>query len=83
MIGRRLAGRVVSLAVGPTRDDIIGYINTKLGADTNGDAMDNSLGVDVLRKIPEDISGMYVETATFRSYYTPSYPLTNTYLGSC
>ena len=66
MIGRRLVGRVTSLAVGPTRDDIIEYINTKLGEDTNPDAMDSSLEADILRKIPEDISGMYVEKMTFR-----------------
>ena len=66
MIGRRLVGRVTSLAVGPTRDDIIEYINTKLGEDTNPDAMDSSLEADILKKIPEDISGMYVEKMAFR-----------------
>ena len=83
MIGRRLAGRVTSLAVGPKRGDIIGYINTKLGEDTNPDAMDSTLEADILRKIPEDISGMYVETTTFRNYYTSSYQLTDTHLDSC
>ena len=82
-IRKRLAGGVASLAVGPTRGDIIGYINTRLGEDTNPDAMDSTLEADILRKIPEDISGMYVEATTFRSYSTSSYPLTDTYLDSC
>ena len=67
VIGRFLAGRVASLALGPTKGDIVGYINSKLGEDTNLDAMDSTLEADILRKIPEDISGMYVETATFRN----------------
>ena len=61
MIRRCLAESVASLAVGPTKGDIVGYINTKLGEDTNPDAMDSTLEADILRKIPEDISDMYVE----------------------
>ena len=60
-IGRRLAGRVANVAVGPKRDDIIRYLNTKLGEDTKPDAMDPRLKADILRKIPEDISDTYVE----------------------
>ena len=60
-IGKQLAGRVANVAVGPKRDDIIRYINTRLGEDTKPDAMDPQLKADILRKIPEDISDTYVE----------------------
>jgi len=60
-MGRRLAGRVASLFISPKRDDIIGYIRTRLDEDTDPDAMDDSLEADILKKIPEDISEMYVE----------------------
>ena len=60
-IGMRFAGRVANVAVGPKRDDIIIYINTRLGEDTKPDAMDPQLKADILRKIPEDISDTYVE----------------------
>ena len=52
-----------SLSISPKRDDIIGYIRTRLGEDTDPDAMDDSLEADILREIPEDISEMYVEVA--------------------
>ena len=60
-MGRRLAGIVISLSISPKRDDIIGYIHTRLGQDTDPDAMDSSLEADILKKIPKDISEMYVE----------------------
>ena len=61
-IGRRLARRVTSISISPKRDDIIGYLHSKLNEDTNPDAMDSSLEADILKKIPEDVSEMYVET---------------------
>ena len=61
-IRRRFAG-ITSISISPKRDDIIRYLHSKLGEDTNPDAMDGSLEADILRKIPEDISEMYVEAA--------------------
>ena len=58
---RRLAGRVTSLSISPKRDDIIGYIRTRLAEDTDPDAMDDSLEADILEEVLEDISEMYVE----------------------
>ena len=58
---RRLAGRVTSLSISPKRDDIIGYIRTRLADDTDPDAMDDSLEADILEEVLEDISEMYVE----------------------
>ena len=57
-MGKRLAGRVTSLSISPKRDDIIGYIRTRLDEDTDPDAMDESLEADILEEIPEDISEM-------------------------
>jgi len=60
-IRRRLTRRTTSISISPKRDDIIGYLRSKLDEDTNPDAMDSSLKADIMKKIPEDISEMYVE----------------------
>ena len=57
-IGKRLSGRVATIVITPRRNDIIGYLRSRLKEDTNPDAMDSSLEADILRKIPEDISEM-------------------------
>jgi len=59
-IGRRLAGRVMSLPISTKRDDIIRYLHSRLEEDTTPDAMDSSLEADILKKIPEDVSEMFV-----------------------
>ena len=61
-ITRRLAGRVTSLPIGTKRDDIIRYLHSRLEEDTILDAMDSSLEAEIMKKIPEDVSEMYVET---------------------
>ena len=63
-IGRRLAGRVADLSISPKRDDIIAYLHMRLAEDTTPDAMDSSLEVDILKKIPAEVSEMYVEATT-------------------
>ena len=65
-IGRHLAGRVTILSISPKRDDIITYIHSRLAADTTPDAMDSTLVADISKKIPSDISDMYVEAGTLR-----------------
>ena len=59
-IGKRLSRRVTSVSITPRRDDIISYLHSRLDEDTTPDAMNSSLEVDILKKIPEDISEMYV-----------------------
>ena len=59
-IGRRISGRLTTIRITPKRDDVIGYLRARLSEDTNPDAMDSSLEADILRKIPNDISEMYV-----------------------
>ena len=59
-IGRRLSGRVKSLSISTKREDIIKYLHSRLEDDTTPDAMNDSLEAEILKKIPEDISEMYV-----------------------
>ena len=75
-IGRRLAWRVTSISISPKRDDTISYLHSKLDEDTNPDAMDGGLEADITKRIPEDVSEMYVEER--RSGCCTSYPLTDT-----
>jgi len=65
-IGRRLSGRVKSLSISTKREDIIKYLHSRLEDDTSPDAMNDSLEAEILKKIPEDVSEMYV------SYYRNS-----------
>jgi len=57
-IEKRLAGRVESVSVGPTRDDIVSYLHARLSEDETPDAMDEILEAEILDKIPENISQM-------------------------
>ena len=59
-VEKRLAGRVICVPVGPSRDDIIEYLRVRLEEDETPDAMDESLEADILEKIPEKMSEMYV-----------------------
>ena len=59
-IESRLFGQVTSLSLTPTRGDITRYLHMRLGYDETPDAMDEGLRVDILEKIPEHISEMYV-----------------------
>ena len=67
-IEKRLAGRVISVSVGPSRDDIIGYIRVRLDEDETPDAMDESLAADIMEKIPENMSEMYVGAKILRIF---------------
>ena len=59
-VEKRLAGRVISVPVGPSKDDILEYLRLRLGEDETPDAMDETLEADILEKIPETMSEMYV-----------------------
>ena len=59
-VEKRLAGRVISVPVGPNKDDILEYLRLRLDEDETPDAMDESLEADILEKIPETMSEMYV-----------------------
>jgi len=65
-IRRCLEGKVANVSICPKRDDIIRFLHSRLHKDTTRDAMDStsSLEADILKKIPEDVSEMYVEATT-------------------
>ena len=65
-IERRLSRRVATIRITPRRGDIVRYLRSRLDEDTTPDAMDSRLEADILRKIPEDISEMWVETTALR-----------------
>ena len=52
----RLAGRVTSVPISPTKGDITRYLRVRLGHDETPDAMDESLKADIQEKILENIS---------------------------
>ena len=77
-IGNRLSRRVTTILITPKRYDAIRYLHSRLAEDTTPDAMDSSLEADILQKIPDDISEMYVKTTTLVKLKIP----TNRYLDS-
>ena len=80
-VEKRLSRRVTTVCITPKKHDIISYLHSRLDGDTTPDAMDSSLKADILKKIPEDISKMYVG-ATVLGGTASSYLLTDTYLDS-
>jgi len=58
---KRLAERMTSLHLSPTKGDIIGYLRIKLSEDETPDAMNGILEAEILEKIPENISETCVE----------------------
>ena len=65
-IEKRLVRRVTSLSVGPTRDDISRFLRARLDEDEMPEAMNESLKADILEKIPEIISEMWVAAMMLR-----------------
>ena len=56
-----LSRRVTTILITPRRDDVIRYLYSRLAEDTMPDAMDGGLKADILKKIPDEISEMYIE----------------------
>ena len=77
-IEKRLPGRVISVSISPSKDDITGYLRVRLDEDETPDAMDESLVAEILEKIPENMSEMCVGTRTLG---TRHYPLIHMHLG--
>ena len=53
-----LSGRVTSISLGPTRDDIIRFLHVRLSEGETPDAMDENLEAEILERIPGSISEM-------------------------
>ena len=60
-IESRLAGQVASVSVMSAAGDITRYLRFRLGHDETPDCMDESLRAEILVKIPENMSEMYVK----------------------
>ena len=67
-VEKRLSGRVTTICITPRRHDIISYLHARLDEDTIPDAMDSSLKADILKKIPENISEMWVDATAPESH---------------
>jgi len=78
-IEKRLAGRATSVSLGPSKDDIVEYLRARLDEDVTPDAMDEILEADILEKIPESMSEMYV--GNNNGYPPPQYPLIDVRVG--
>ena len=59
-VNKYFPGTAEMLPVSPDQDDIKSYLSIRLRRDPEFDAMDEKLEADILRIIPEVISGMYV-----------------------
>ena len=59
-VEKRLTGRVMSVPVSSSKEDITEYLRVRLDEDETPEAMDESLEADILSKIPEKMSDMYV-----------------------
>ena len=66
-VEKRLPGQVTSVSVGPSKDDIIGYLRVRLDEDESPEAMDEGLAEEILEKIPDQMSEMYVGTMTLEA----------------
>ena len=60
-VERGLSGRAMTVRITPRRPDIISYLHCRLGEDKRPNVMDSDLEADILKKIPEEISEMWVE----------------------
>jgi len=72
-VAKHLAGRVASVSVCPTKGDIVNYLRFRLSHDETPDAMDESREADILEKMPESISEMYVEGVNGAQTPIPNY----------
>jgi len=62
---KRLSEQMISVSICPAKGDIIAYLRVQLGEDETPDAMDETLEAEILEKIPENISEMYVGARKF------------------
>lgn len=58
-VKKRLSGRVMSVSLGPCGGDTVGCFHVRLDEDETRDAMDESLVIEILEKIPDNMSEMY------------------------
>ena len=66
-IETRLGGRVASISIGSTRDDIARFLRVRLSEDETPDAMDESLEAEIMEKIAGNMSEMWVAATALRT----------------
>ena len=57
-VEKHLAGRVVTVSIIPTEDDMVRFLRAKLKKDATPDAMDKSFEADIIKNIAEKVSPM-------------------------
>ena len=57
-VEKHLAGRVVTVCIIPTKDDIVRFLRAKLRKDATPDEMDKIFEADIIKNIPEEASPM-------------------------
>ena len=57
-VEKHLAGRVVTVSIIPTKDDMVRFLRAKLKNDATPDAMDESFEADIIKNIPEKVAPM-------------------------
>ena len=57
-VEKHLAGRVVTVSIIPTKDDMVRFLHAKLKSDATPDAMDESFEAEIIKNIPEKVSPM-------------------------
>ena len=57
-VEKGLSGRLISVSVGPSKDDIVEYLRLRLDEGETPDAMDEILEGGVMERIPENVSGV-------------------------
>lgn len=82
-VDSRLARRAATVSISPIKDDIASYLRARLEEDPNPDAMDSRLEAEILKKIPETISEMYVVVQRWEAHLLLCYPLTNIHPDFC
>ena len=56
VVERELGGRTISVSIESREDDIVKYLQARLGKDTAPQAMDSFLENEIMKSIPEEIS---------------------------
>jgi len=54
---------VISMMLGPSKDDITGYLCLRLDEDGTSDAMNGSQEADTSKKIPETMSELFLSSS--------------------
>jgi len=57
-VEKHLGGRAATRSITPTKNDIVIFLRAKLNEDTMPDAMNESLGQEIIQNIPKRVSEM-------------------------